>query len=511
MSLIKCAVLAAVSTLALPGIALAAPAVTLSPAVGPPTTRLTATGTGFGANAAVDVFFDAADLCLTFADGTGKATCNFKVPASAQPQQHWVSMMQRSDSTGAQKAFLVRTDWAQFHGRNGQHTGNNPFENTLNTGNVSSLDVLWSAPIGAFGATTSPVVSGGRVYVASLDKNLYAFDALAGTPVAGFPKSFATDLISTPAVAGGNIYVGTPNGDKKLFAFNAATGVPLAGYPLLLSNDLAAPLTAANGIIYAVDFNGLLQAINAKSGTELPNFPVALLAAVDSAPAVAAGRLYVGGLDDKVHAIDAVTGAALSGFTASTTSFLTSSAAVTNGVIYIGSDDGKLNAFDTSTGASITGFPITTGSVIQSAPGVAGGRVFFTSQDGIIHAHNALDGSLIWSRQLDPNPVSGPVIANSMVFVSGSNHVYALSIGGALLWSASVSVAANNNVVVANGIVYVSSLDGRLYAYSVNGLQPAARLPGGALGVKPALPALKPDYTLRPSSGVASSAPAEDE
>ena len=51
--------------------------------------------------------------------------------------------------------------------------------------------------------------------------------------------------------------------------------------------------------------------------------------------------------------------------------------------------------------------------------------------------------------------------------------------------------------MVADGIVYIGSTDGNLYAFSVNGVFPASRLPGGELGVKPAISSLKPDYSLR--------------
>ena len=106
--------------------AIAAPAMSLSSLAGPPTTTVTVAGTGFSASALVDIYFDTTDLCLSIADGTGKASCTIKVPKDAQPQTHWISIIQRSTSTGAQKPFVVRTDWAQFHGRDAKHTGFNP-------------------------------------------------------------------------------------------------------------------------------------------------------------------------------------------------------------------------------------------------------------------------------------------------------------------------------------------------------------------------------------------------
>src|SRR5205823_112255 len=109
----------------------AAPAVGLKPAAGPPTTTITVSGSGFAASAAIDVYFDTGDLCLVIASGTGVFSCTIKVAKDVQPQQHWVSAVERGTQMGAQAPFIVRTDWAQFHGRNAAHNGFNRFENTL--------------------------------------------------------------------------------------------------------------------------------------------------------------------------------------------------------------------------------------------------------------------------------------------------------------------------------------------------------------------------------------------
>ncbi len=69
---------------------------------------------------------------------------------------------------------------------------------------------------------------------------------------------------------------------------------------------------------------------------------------------------------------------------------------------------------------------------------------------------------------------------------------------GALLWSAGVRTAFLASPAVADGIVYLGSTNRRFYAFSVDGLAPAAALPGGRLGVKPALSSLKPDPSLKP-------------
>src|SRR5882724_8810176 len=220
--------------------AIAAPAMSLSSLTGPPTTTVTVSGTGFTASALVDIYFDTTDLCLTIAGGTGNIRCVIQIPKDAQPQTHWISAVQRSTSIGAQKSITVRTDWAQFHGRDAKHTGFNPFENTLNTSNVANLDTLWRAPIASvagYGTYSTPVVAGGKVYIGSQDGKLYAFLAKTGTPVPGFPKTLGAQVInSAPAVGSGNVYVATSGSDHKLYAFNAATGAAIAAFPMTLGD-----------------------------------------------------------------------------------------------------------------------------------------------------------------------------------------------------------------------------------------------------------------------------------
>src|SRR4051794_37209546 len=105
--------------------AAAAPAITLTSAGGPPKTPLTVSGSGFGANQLIDVYFDTIDKCLTASNAAGAFSCPVKVPRDAQPQYHWFTAAQRSSGLAAQASFFVYTDWPQFHGLDARHTGVN--------------------------------------------------------------------------------------------------------------------------------------------------------------------------------------------------------------------------------------------------------------------------------------------------------------------------------------------------------------------------------------------------
>ncbi|MGQ0486299.1 MAG: outer membrane protein assembly factor BamB family protein [Hyphomicrobiales bacterium] len=482
--------------------AFAAPVVAVAPAVGPPTSKTTVFGTGFGAFAAIDVYFDTTHLCLAFANGVGAVNCAIKVPKDAQPQTHWVSMLQRSTGTGAQKAFLVRTDWAQFHGRNAAHTGLNPFENTLNTGNVADLDTLWSVPIGPSGTESSPVIAGGRAFVGGSDGKLYSFIATTGGAIAGFPKTLTGPVTnSTPAVGFGNVYAGTGAPDNKLYAFNATTGASVAGFPKQLGGTIFASPTLYGGNVYVACADGKVYAFNATTGATVPGFPiiVGIGASLNATVSIVNGRMFVGSQGDSLHAFDALTGAAITGtaFPVVTSDNILSTPAIASAQVFVGDTTGKLYGVRAANGTPLSGFPTPiTFSAVFSSPAVGGGRVIFGSADGFVYARRTSDGVLLWSSGLDAGISGSPVIANGVVYINSSISLYALNAtNGLVLWRAGIVSAAFAfaSPVVANGMVYLASADGNLHAFSVHG-----ELPAAPLGVRPALSSLKPDLSLKP-------------
>ena len=319
------------------GTALAVPVITVNPAVGPPTTNVTVKVTGYGAFAAIDIFFDTTDVCLTFANAAGAASCAVKVPKDAQPKQHWISARQQSTATGAQKSFLVRSSMPQFHGRNGLHSGVNPYENTLNESNVGNLDVLWTKPIGPTGTDGSPVTANGIVYVAGLDGKLYAFNALTGATIAGFPVTVASNIVhSTPAVGGGRVFIG--GNDNQLHAYNLTNGAAVSGFPQTLGG------------------------------------------AVQSTPVLALGNVYVGCNDVKIYGFNATTGAAVTGYPVTAGFLILAAPTVFDGKLIVGSSNGNVYGFDALTGAPLGGgYPFLTGAAVFSTVAAAGGQGYVGS------------------------------------------------------------------------------------------------------------------------------------
>jgi outer membrane protein assembly factor BamB len=457
--------------------------ITLKPGVGPPTTTVTVTGTGFGASETVAVDFSAVQVATAATSSAGTFSTTFTVPKPARPGNHPVTATGKTSGRSATRNFLVRTDWAKFH-FDLANSGYNPYENVIGPSNVSGLKTAWTAPgIGSVG--TSPAVAGGVVYVGSASTGkLYAFSAAGTTGCSGTPKTCAplwtgasapgsTFEFSSPAVARGVVYVGSA-GTGKLYAFSAGGTTGCSGTP-----KTCAPLwTGATG-------NQII-----------------------SSPAVTGGVVYVGSLDNKLYAFSAAGTTGCSGtpktcaplWTGATPGGgISSSPAVTGGVVYVGSGDGNLYAFSAAGTTGCSGTPKTcaplwtgntSGGDINSAPAVAGGVVYVgSSGTGKLYAFSATGTTgcsgtpktcaPLWTAATGNGISSAPAVAGGVAYVSsGDGNLYAFSATGTTgcsgtpktctpLWTAA-GAGGQSSPAVANGVVY-NGAAGKVYAFSAAG------------------------------------------
>jgi outer membrane protein assembly factor BamB len=349
------------------------PSLRLSPRSGPPTSKVTAKGAGFGTSEIVVVDFGTTQVAETTTSPAGRFSTAFKVPAAAPPGRQTVTATGQTSKRLATARFLVNTNWSQF--RFGPaHTGVNRFENVLSVSNVATLATAWRFSTSPNIVSSSPAVANGVVYVGSEDGNVYALDAATGAKLWSFTTGGV--VASSPAVANGVVYVGSF--DHRLYALNAATGAKL--WSFTTAGEVLSPPAVANGVVYVGSGDRRVYALNAVTGARLWSFTTGDI--VDSSPAVAGGVVYVGSGDRRVYALNAATGARLWSFT--TGNSVVSSPAVAGGVVYVGSEDNNVYALNAATGARLWSF--TTGNFIDSSPAVANGAVYVGSGDGNVYA-----------------------------------------------------------------------------------------------------------------------------
>jgi outer membrane protein assembly factor BamB len=385
---------------------------------------------------------------------------------------------------------LMGCDWSMFM-HDAAHTGSSP-DSSISTGSAAALTERWTAGLGATSQAnipSSPVVSGGAVYVGTQDGHLEVFDADGVTACSGSPKAcqplwtspaLSGSFTGTPAVAGGRVFLGSTAG--RLYAFDAAGMTNCAGAPKICQ----------------------------------PLWTSVALGSVQSSPVVANGKVFVGSDDHNVYAF-AVAGSGCGAggctplFIDQTGGVVRSSPAVANEKVYVGSDDGKLSVFDANgsqrCNASKVCQPVfvgPTGGAVRSSPAVESGVVYVGSDDHKLYAFDA-DGSTacsgsptvscapLWTATTSNTVRSSPAVANGVVFVgtiaggSLGARLNAFDAAGSTncsgspktcnpLWTSDdLGTIAATPISVANGVVYIdvavgiTTFVGKVFAFDADG------------------------------------------
>lgn len=403
------------------------PGLTLSPTSGHPSIEVTVTGAGFGPYTSVDVYFDTTDTALAVSNGLGVVSIQIQVPTGAQPGAHWITLDERANHNAAQQSFTVNTNW-DMQGYSATGNGVNPFENTLNTGNVAGLTMAWSEPSGGL-ANQSPFVEvNGTVFVGDVNGGIHAYSS------SGKLLWNATETVdfeaSPPAASGAYVYFGG-NGGNSVYAFKTTCRT---------DGGVCAPTWTANIGTY-----------------------------VSAGLTVDHGVLYVPGGDGEIHTINPLTGALGTPITAfgSTAPISTPVAFAADGSYYFGSGSTLFfySAIDGGGGYAVY-------SAAVSGITISSGRAYFTTQDGNVHRFNG------WSAATPSGTCYSqpqPVVADNLVFAGGCSSITAFEASsGAEYWSVTTNGPVLYGLSVANGVLYgcidnvFGSFEGELAAFDAS-------------------------------------------
>ncbi len=412
-------------------------------------------------------------------------------------------------ATGAAgAATTTEAPWVQFQG-NAAHTGVNPNETILNTGNVSKLRLSSFVGTGADPLWSSPVVTNGNVYYTAHEAGLVVF------PQAGCRNCFPSwigqvgaQAIAAPAVVNGLAYVGSQtnrfDNHGRLNVFNANGCGSFSCAPLWQglagrdSIDTSSP-AIADGVAYIGGGDGNLYAFNATGcGHALcrPLWKAHVGNVIASSPAVGDGMVYEAALDGHLEAFAAKgCGAAvcqpLWRAQLATRRIAIASPSVAGGQVFM--TDGKfLNVFAAQGCGTAVCQPIWRGPahVSEGTPAVSGGVVYVDAQPNPqtrarVGALEAFDvhgcGQSIchplWTGiNFNAGGESSPVVANGVVYIgkspaspsSGDAAVLSYPAAGCgkircqplgLAETGPEQFYLNSTPAVANGSVYIASKD----------------------------------------------------
>jgi eukaryotic-like serine/threonine-protein kinase len=274
---------------------------------------------------------------------------------------------------------------------------------------------------------SSPAVAGETIYVGSTDGNLYALTLESGTQKWKFDAK--SRVASSPAVSNGVVYFGAYDGN--LYAVDAATGqlkwkFHTEGEHRYAAKHLHGSQPAAetmpdpfdfflsspaiwNGAVFFGSGDGNIYSLNAASGSLNWKFKTGDV--VHASPAIADGTLFLGSWDSYFYALDAATGKEKWRFKTGDDPDthnqvgIQSSAAVADGTVYFGCRDSNFYALDEATGHKKWAFS-NHGSWVISSPAVKDGKVYFgTSDSGLFHALDGKTGTPIFSLKFQGWPM----------------------------------------------------------------------------------------------------------
>jgi outer membrane protein assembly factor BamB len=265
--------------------------------------------------------------------------------------------------------------------------------------------VKWSFPTGQR-LVSSPVWHDGAVIFGSDDGNVYAVDAASGRQ--RWMQRTGGPVSSTPAVAGGRVYV--------------------------------------------LSYDGRLDALmHNQQGFQ-------------SSPAVVGGVVYCGSRDAHVYALDAATGQERWRFSTGA-SWVNSSPAVQGSRVHFATSDSALyQVLDAANGRLV--HQHSTQAYVFSSPTIGGDVVLVGVLNGVLQARDKSGGALLWEFQTEASRANrGWALTadkrfnSAMLFPTAWHDGYAQ---GAERQQSTGSFFSTP--LVMGGVVFIGSADGRLYA-----------------------------------------------
>jgi serine/threonine-protein kinase len=195
---------------------------------------------------------------------------------------------------------------------------------------------------------STPVVDEGTVYVASMDKKVYAVDTATGKPRWAQPFEADAAITSTPVVAGGKLYVGALN--KRFYALDTATGElqwSFGGDDWIWNRAVV-----ADGVVYVGNLAGHVYALDAGSGEMRWQGPFKAVAEIRAAPALVDKTLVVVDSEGNIYGLNAASGS--QEWVGQAGSGVLADLLVAEGKVYVSTKSGDVLTVDPSNGSIST-------------------------------------------------------------------------------------------------------------------------------------------------------------
>ena len=352
---------------------------------------------------------------------------------------------------------------------------------------ANTPQLAWIRNVNAKLYFASPVIAGGKVYVASLDEDLKgesavsALDANSGELLWKCPVR--NSIKNAIAVDGGTVFAQDAEG--YLYAIDAQTGkrkwdrkMNVAGLPVLVDG-----LTAANGIVYAGSGKGF-GAYNGKTGEPLwLNKGWAQGEATTSRPLLADGVIVSGANWRGFYGNDAKTGELLWKLDKDGITDRGATPALVDGLLYVAARK-SLFIIDSRSGRVVVRKELPFNVQVNSTPLVTDNLIIVGTQtDGMV----ALDRqtfevkwtartspALIYTAPYSRHPAAtietSPVLIGKTVYFGASDGIiYGVDKeSGRTIWKHKTGAPLFSTLTTDGRMIFAADFGGNVYAFNIN-------------------------------------------
>ncbi len=350
---------------------------------------------------------------------------------------------------------ILLDDWTSY-AHDSTLSGFQPRPTGVSKSSVYGLSLRWTFATRS-NIVSSPIVAGGLVYVETTSGDVFALDAKTGTEVWDAKPFGLAEIRSTPVVDNGLLFVGRhfPTGPSPLVALNAQTGA--VAWTTTLAHEVRSSPLAVNGTLYI-----------GTTGGDPPECAQSGLDAIDEATGKIKWTWIVNKTPNdggSVWSAIAFDGTKLVVGTGNT---CTQSVSTSNAVVAI-SPSGSVVWADTTSTSQLDN-DVGGGSLI------AGGRVYVTAKNGNFYVINDATGAPLYSFAMGApsgyGSIGTPTTDGTTIVSSGGYRfdpdvppysestagglLYGLDVTGKQKWHLGIaSYPVNSYAALVNGVAFV--------------------------------------------------------
>ncbi len=379
---------------------------------------------------------------------------------------HWMALHCSQAGSGAAPP-PVTAPWSSFRG--------DPCQVGFRTGPISDAPrLLWSFDSKSEVLSTA-AIAGGRVYLGTSEAGFLCLDLSAGEKSGKeiWRSKNEAKIQSSPAVRGGKVYFGDDAG--VFHALDAETGKEAWKFDTRTEDGGGQEIiSSANFSLERVlfgSYDSYLYCLIASDGKLV--WKVQTQGPVHSTPSVADGKTFIAGCDEHLRTIDIESGKEVAALEMG--GYSTAAPAVSGEKLVVGTFNTQVLCVDWKASKVLwryehpeKKFPFYSSAAIGVLKGralaaVLGGR------DKMVHAVRVDDGKPLWTFPTRGRVDASPVIAGSRVIAAGlDGTMYLLDLEtGKEVWKFEAGAPLSASPAVGEGRLVVSSEDGVVYCFDV--------------------------------------------